>query len=189
MDLKATELYRYVVRCGYRVFLSQEETEDLAADLIAKHGRDKSDQEFTAFLRQPLTSHLRQDLRCDILDRKRAVVRSRSREFAFSALDDASFPSKFRGTASLTERIERSVLLRAFLQRLPADQSECIVLRYFDQLDNGEIAARLHITRDAVEKRIQRALKRLRQEWETDEAKAALPSNAKRSPYSEIERY
>jgi|GEM_PF-6318576 len=170
MDLRSTPFYRYVVRCGYGLLLSHEETEDIAAALIEKHAGGRSERELLVFLALPLTAHLRQDVKCDLLDCKRAVTRRRSRECTHLNADEISSSGAIPDNRGAADRTERKLLCLALLRRIPLGQSLCIALRYYDQLDANEIAARLGLTPAAVEKRIQRGLKRLRQEWEADEA-------------------
>ena len=162
MELVATPLYRYIVRYACILLLSPEETEDIAVILIEKHANGRSSQEYAVFLALPLTTHLRQDVKCDILDYRRTVARRHYRECSYSNVDEASPALSIAASRRPTEQIETRLLFLAFLKRLSPDQSVCIRLRYIDELDSNEVAARLGLSPAAVDKRIQRGLKRMR---------------------------
>jgi hypothetical protein len=112
LELVATPLYRYIVRCACIYLLSPEETEDIAAILIEKHANGRSGQEYAVFLALPLTSHLRQDMKCDILDYKRTVVRRRVRECSYCSVDEASPAVSMAAIRRPTEQIENRLLAR-----------------------------------------------------------------------------
>ena len=61
------------------------------------------------------------------------------------------------------ERID----MRERLARLPERLREVLVLRYFDGLDEAEMAEALGIPRGTVKSRLHGALRALRQSWET----------------------
>jgi RNA polymerase sigma-70 factor, ECF subfamily len=61
------------------------------------------------------------------------------------------------------ERID----MRERLARLPERLREALVLRYFDGLDEAEMAEALGIPRGTVKSRLHGALRALRQSWET----------------------
>lgn len=62
---------------------------------------------------------------------------------------------------------EKEDLCRA-LMRLPDRYKEILILKYFEDLKNGEISRILNVPKETVRKRIQRGLERLRKEIEKD---------------------
>ena len=90
------------------------------------------------------------------LQRRRAV---RLRALQEGTLE-ASRPQPPQGPV---ERID----MRARLERLPERLREVLVLRYFDGLDEAEMAEALAIPRGTVKSRLHGALRALREDWET----------------------
>jgi RNA polymerase sigma-70 factor (ECF subfamily) len=56
--------------------------------------------------------------------------------------------------------------LRDRLARLPERQREVLVLRYYDGLDEAEMAEALGVPRGTVKSRLHGAIRALRQGWE-----------------------
>jgi len=65
-------------------------------------------------------------------------------------------------------RRERAAKLLSALQRLPDDYREVTELRFFQNLGHDQIAERMNRTNDAVRSLLMRALRRLRDELESD---------------------
>jgi RNA polymerase sigma-70 factor (ECF subfamily) len=61
---------------------------------------------------------------------------------------------------------ERRELVRAALSRLPARTAEILLLKYAENWSSAQIAARLNVSQVAVETRLHRARRQLRQELE-----------------------
>jgi hypothetical protein len=64
--------------------------------------------------------------------------------------------------AEQIERLETGAEIRAAIAQLPAEQRAAIVLRYYLDLTDNEISARLHSTPSTVRWRLHAARKRLR---------------------------
>ncbi|MGC8627817.1 MAG: SigE family RNA polymerase sigma factor [Acidimicrobiales bacterium] len=64
-----------------------------------------------------------------------------------------------------TESVEDKVLVRQALERLPARQRAVLVLRYYEDLSEAEIAARLGCAPGTVKSSAARALRTLRDEF------------------------
>ena len=69
-------------------------------------------------------------------------------------------------TASPAAIVSRQLLLRALIHCLPAKEKQLIVLLYLLDLPQCEVAARLHITHQAVTRLKQRTLQRMRRNTE-----------------------
>ena len=67
------------------------------------------------------------------------------------------------GPAEAAEAEELAARLRAALARLPARQAEVFALRFFEQMDNREIAEALALSANAVGVLLHKARRRLRE--------------------------
>ena len=127
--------------------------------------RGTTTAEQAAWLRQILARNLANAVR-DLRRDKRDVARERSLEAALeqsaSALeawlaDEQSSPSQ------KADRHERAVRVAEALDRLPANQREAVVLRYWEGRPLAEIAGQLQTTTAAVSGLLQRGLRNLRE--------------------------
>jgi RNA polymerase sigma-70 factor (ECF subfamily) len=127
--------------------------------------RGRTTAEQAAWLRQILARNLANAVR-DLRRDKRDAARERSLEAALeqsaSALeawlaDEQSSPSR------QADRHERAVRVAEALDRLPANQREAVVLRYWEGRPLAEIAGRLQTTTAAVSGLLQRGLRNLRE--------------------------
>ena len=71
------------------------------------------------------------------------------------------------GESAPTFRPALRIDMRERLARLPERLREVLLLRYFDGLDEAEMAEALGIPRGTVKSRLHGALRELRQDWET----------------------
>jgi len=71
-------------------------------------------------------------------------------------------PDAGRNPAGQLEENENTKLLLEAISKLPRGQRQAIVMRYFEELSYTKIAARLGVTEDAVDQRLTRAKKKLR---------------------------
>lgn len=71
------------------------------------------------------------------------------------------------GEPAMTFRPVERIDIRERLARLPERLREVLVLRYFDGLDEAEMADALGIPRGTVKSRLHGALRELRRNWET----------------------
>jgi RNA polymerase sigma-70 factor (sigma-E family) len=106
---------------------------------------------------------------------RRAVVNGasnwrRRRRLELPLSDDAAVPDHAPG-------VDARVVLLAALRRLPVDQRQVLVLRYFEQLSEAQTAQALGIPPGTVKSRTARALEALRRAGvDTTSAQAGVPS-------------
>jgi len=98
------------------------------------------------------------------LKRRKMVHMETLEEYVSSAREDGNelLKSAADSPDELLMTGERHGALMTAIERLPADQSEIIKLRYFDQLSAREIAEIVDSTEGAVRTRLHRILKQLR---------------------------
>ena len=114
-------------------------------------------------------------LRSAVLNRCRSVLRHRAVADKHVQKPPPDMPSAEHGLLVL---VERSAVLAA-LRKLTGRQREVIVLRYYADLSEAEIAAAMNISRGAVKSHTARGMAALRAELEQQdravEASAPLP--------------
>jgi RNA polymerase sigma-70 factor (ECF subfamily) len=126
--------------------------------------RGKSTAELSAWLRRILAHVLANAIR-DFSRECRDVSMERSLEAAIedSAIRLESWLAAAQASpGELAERNERLLHLASALTRLPEDQREALLLRYYEELSLVEIGARLERTRPAVASLLRRGLAQLR---------------------------
>ena len=96
-------------------------------------------------------------LRQCVLNRSRSVLRHR-KVVDQNVLGQPPVPSAEEGAIAL---FERSAVIAA-LHRLPLRQRQALVLRYYAELSEGQIASAMGISRGAVKSHISRAMTALR---------------------------
>ena len=92
-------------------------------------------------------------VRSSVINGCRSALRRRVRQFTGIAADQ---PEESAESAALLGEEHRQVLLA--LRRLPSRQREALVLRYYLDLDEGEIASSMRISRGTVKSTTSRAL-------------------------------
>jgi RNA polymerase sigma-70 factor (sigma-E family) len=142
--------YRSLVRLAALLVRDVGTAEEVVQDaFVAMHGgwRRLRDQE-------KALSYLRQS----VVNRSRSVLRHRAvvQKYAPKALPDA--PSAENG--AITE-LERTAVVEA-LAKLPTRQREALVLRYYADLSEAEIARTMGISRGAVKSHTSRGMAALR---------------------------
>lgn len=160
------ELYRRYVDRVYAYLLRRTEDEMLAQDITAGTFEralcalpEYEDRGlsilawFYTIARNLLTSH----------QRRRKWLRLRT---------DVPSPLKLEW---LIERDEQVATLRVALAQLSARDREILLLRFFEDLPNAEIAAVLGCRVDAVYVRLHRALRRLEKRYQAQSDRPALP--------------
>ena len=144
------EHYARLVRVAWLLTRDASRAEELVQDaFVDLHGRLHRLQDASraaAYLRVSVVNRARSALR-----HHKVVLRHRP-----EPLDDA--PS---AEATALERLQSARILDA-LNGLPARQREVLVLRYYGQLAEAEIAATLGISRGAVKSHSSRGLRALR---------------------------
>jgi RNA polymerase sigma-70 factor (sigma-E family) len=161
-DRAFTELYsihrRALVRLAALLVRDVPTAEEVVQDsFIAMHGgwdQLRDGQKALAYLRQA------------VVNRSRAILRNRS------VMDNiAPKPAPDMPSAELEalDLLERSAVVAA-LRGLPVRQREAIVLRYYAELSEAEVAAAMGISRGAVKSHSARGMSALRaaMEAETD---------------------
>ncbi|GLZ11045.1 RNA polymerase sigma factor [Actinomadura sp. NBRC 104425] len=142
--------YRSLVRLAAMLVRDAGTAEEVVQDaFVAMHGGWRR-------LRDPdkALSYLRQS----VVNRSRSVLRHRAvvEKYAPKGLPDA--PSAEAGAIG---ELERSAVVEA-LHRLPARQREALVLRYYADLSEAEIASAMGISRGAVKSHTARGMAALR---------------------------
>jgi RNA polymerase sigma-70 factor (sigma-E family) len=159
-DRAVTELYsvhyRALVRLAVLLVRDTPTAEEVVQDsFMAMHGgwqRLRDAENALAYLRQA------------VLNRSRSVLRHRS--VVDKNLQKASpdMPSAEHGALA---RLERSAVVNA-LRKLPERQREAIVLRYYADFSEAEIASAMKISRGAVKSHTARGMASLRAELERE---------------------
>ncbi|MBB6170866.1 RNA polymerase sigma-70 factor (sigma-E family) [Nocardiopsis mwathae] len=145
-----SEHYRPLVRLAALLVRDYATAEEVVQDaFVAMHGAWRR-------LRDPgkALSYLRQS----VVNRARSVLRHRAvvEKHAPKALPDA--PSAEHGALG---ELERAAVIEA-LRRLPTRQREAIVLRYYGDLSEAQIADAMGISRGAVKSHTARGIAALR---------------------------
>jgi RNA polymerase sigma-70 factor (sigma-E family) len=159
-DRAVTELYsvhyRALVRLAVLLVRDTPTAEEVVQDsFMAMHGgwqRLRDAENALAYLRQA------------VLNRSRSVLRHRS--VVDKNLQKASpdMPSAEHGALA---QLERSAVVNA-LRKLPERQREAIVLRYYADFSEAEIASAMKISRGAVKSHTARGMASLRAELERE---------------------
>jgi RNA polymerase sigma-70 factor (sigma-E family) len=97
-------------------------------------------------------------VRSSVINGCRSALRRRVRQLSLAGFGDADQPgeSDSAESAALLGEEQRQVLLA--IRRLPARQREALVLRYYLDLDEGEIASSMRVSRGTVKSTTSRAL-------------------------------
>ena len=94
-------------------------------------------------------------VRSSVINGCRSALRRRVRQLAVVAADQPEESDSAESAALLGEE-HRQVLLA--MRRLPSRQREALVLRYYLDLDEGEIASSMRVSRGTVKSTTSRAL-------------------------------
>lgn len=128
--------------------------------------RGKSEGEFINWLRGIMAARIATMVRHYVGTQGRNVRRERDLQIDL----DQSSRALDRGLVALQstpsqkmERNELRVMFADTLAKLPADYREVIVLRHFEELPVGEVAARMNRSVDSIQKLWVRGLAKLRQ--------------------------
>src|SRR5213078_1916444 len=97
-------------------------------------------------------------LRQSVVNRSRSVLRHRAVVDTYAQKPPPDAPSAEQGAITL---LERSAVVAA-LRGLPTRQREALVLRYYADLSEADIAKAMGISRGAVKSHISRAISALR---------------------------
>ena len=159
-DLAVTELYsvqyKALVRLAAMLVRDTSTAEEVVQEaFIAMHDgwhRLKDAEKALAYLRQA------------VVNRSRSVLRHRMVVEKNAPKPAPDMPSAEHGAMAL---LERSAVIAA-LRGLPERQREAIVLRYYADLSEAEIAAAMEISRGAVKSHTARAMAALKAVLEQD---------------------
>jgi RNA polymerase sigma-70 factor (ECF subfamily) len=155
--------YPQVLGYLYRQTLRVDTAEDLTSNTFfaALRGlrRYRGDSAFSLWLYRIATNELRMWLRS-----RRRHPEPKSLEVAAEDLNRLRFdrPGEAQSPAEAADRAERFARVRAAIGRLGQRYQEVLILRYFEQLDNMQIAQVLGKRESTVRSLIHRGLSRLR---------------------------
>ena len=159
-DLAVIEMYSMhylsLVRLAAMLVRDTPTAEEVVQDaFIAMHGgwdRLRDSDKALAYMRQA------------VVNRSRSVLRHRMVVEKNAPKPAPDMPSAEHGAMALLERSE----VVAALRNLPERQREAIVLRYYADLSEADIAAAMHISRGAVKSHTARGMAALRAALEHD---------------------
>lgn len=159
-DRAVTELYgahyRSLVRLASLLVRDIGTAEEVVQDaFIAMHGgwhRLRDNEKALAYLRQ------------SVVNRSRSVLRHRQVVERNVLKPPPDMPSAEHGAIAL---FERSAVIAA-LRSLPARQREALVLRFYADMSEAQIAEAMRISRGAVKSHTARAMQALREVLERD---------------------
>jgi RNA polymerase sigma-70 factor (sigma-E family) len=157
-DGAVTELYslhyQMLVRLAALLVRDAATAEDVVQDsFVAVHDgwqRLRDDHSALAYLRQA------------VVNRSRSVLRHRAVADKHPEKPSPDMPSAEHGALV---QLERSAVIAA-LRKLPGRQREAIVLRYYADFSEAEVAAAMGISRGAVKSHTARAMAALRADLE-----------------------
>jgi RNA polymerase sigma-70 factor (sigma-E family) len=160
-DRAVTELYsahyRSLVRLAALLVRDLGTAEEVVQDaFVAMHGgwhRLRDNEKALAYLRQA------------VVNRSRSVLRHRQVVDRNAPKPAPDMPSAEHGAIAL---FERSAVIAA-LRTLPARQREAVVLRFYADMAEAQIAETMRISRGAVKSHTARAMQALRSILERDE--------------------
>ena len=153
-DEAVTELYsnqyQSLVRLAGLLVRDQATAEEVVQEcFIAMHDswhRLREEDKALSYLKQA------------VLNRSRSVLRHRSVVDRYAPMPVPDMPSAEQGAIAL---LERSAVISA-LQPLPGRQRQALVLRYYADLSEAQIAAMMGISRGAVKSHTARGMASLR---------------------------
>jgi RNA polymerase sigma-70 factor (sigma-E family) len=160
-DLAVTELYglhyQSLVRLSALLVRDVTTAEEVVQDaFVAMHGAWRRLRETDKAL-----SYLRQS----VVNRSRSVLRHRAVIDKYAPKPTPDAPSAEQGAIA---QLERSAVVAA-LRGLPQRQREALVLRYYADLSEAQIASAMGISKGAVKSHTARAMTALRIVLENDE--------------------
>jgi RNA polymerase sigma-70 factor (sigma-E family) len=145
--------YRSLVRLAALLLRDVSAAEEVVQDsFVAMHGgwhRLRDSDKALSYLRQ------------SVVNRSRSVLRHR---IVVDRLASELAPDTPGGEQEDISQLERSGALISALRTLPARQREVLVLRYYGDLSEAQIAATMGISRGAVKSHTTRAMSSLRAE-------------------------
>ena len=148
--------YRSLVRLAALLLRDVATAEEVVQDsFVAMHGgwrRLRDSEKALSYLRQ------------SVVNRSRSVLRHRVVVDRNAPKPAPDMPSAEQGAIA---QLERSAVVTA-LRTLPARQREALVLRYYGDLSEAQIAAAMGISRGAVKSHTARAMSSLRSVLEHD---------------------
>ena len=162
--------YRGLVRLAVLLVRNVATAEDVVQDsFVATHDawkRLRDTDSALAYLRQA------------VLNRSRSVLRHRAVEEKHLDKPSPDMPSAEHGALV---QLERSAVIAA-LRKLSSRQREAIVLRYYADFSEAEVAAAMGISCGAVKSHTARGMAALRADLEQESRRDAIPAGTSRSP-------
>jgi len=158
----------WLVRLATLLVDSQDSAEDIVQSAylgLLRHWRRRDAAQSIAYLRASVVNGCRSALRRRRSDRAR---RAHLDAEALAALPDAA-----AGPAAAIELAEQRRTVLDLLARLPRRQREVLVLRYWGDLSETEIAASLGISPGTVKSSASRGIAALARGWDQTEGRRA----------------
>jgi RNA polymerase sigma-70 factor (ECF subfamily) len=161
MNLPSAQRALWLARCvlphepELRAWLARRTMRDLVDDIVQESYAILAGLESVEHIRDP-RSYLFEVAKSVVL-----LALRRSRVIAFEALTDAEslrLPSSDPGPESLVAARQELGLLAAMIGRLPPKCREALVLRKIHGLSQREVAARMGVSENTIEKHIGKAL-------------------------------
>lgn len=151
------EHYRSLVRLSALLLRDQMQAEEVVQDaFVAMHGawrRIKEEDKALAYLRQT------------VVNRSRSVLRRRQVAEKHAPTPGPDMPSAEYGAMA---RLESDRVMAA-LRKLPERQREALVLRYYGDLSEADIADAMKVSKGAVKSHTHRGMQSLRAMLEAEQ--------------------
>jgi RNA polymerase sigma-70 factor (sigma-E family) len=125
---------------------------------LYKHWRRRDEAESVAYLRASVVNGSRSALRHRKVDRAHLVIVAEPADY--------ERPPNVAGPERLAELADQRHRILAFVGQLPRRQREVLVLRYWAELSEAEIATTLGISAGTVKSSASRGIATLAQRWE-----------------------
>ncbi len=163
---------RPVFNLCYRMLGDPNEAEDAAQETFwrAYQGMKRYDpkRSFATWLLS-IAAHY-----CIDQQRKRRVP-----ILSMELLPEEDAPDSAPNPEKVVSKLEESSQMRQLLSKLGPQDRAAVVLRYWYEFSEEEIAKTLSLTVSAVKSRLHRARKELAQNWKEDQANNAIPERRK----------
>ncbi len=164
-DRKAYEIivrqYRMpLFNLALRMTGSYDDADDLAQDaFVAAYqslNRFDAQKRFFPWIYTIALNHIRNHLK------------KKQRQYGETCVDENSVPADIPTPEQAAIRHQASAQLERFLQRLPAEMREAVILRYYQGLSFDNISEILNISQSAAKMRVYRGVNRLKELMEAE---------------------
>jgi RNA polymerase sigma-70 factor (ECF subfamily) len=156
------EFYRRVFATAFYITRDRNAAEDLTQEAFIKAFKSlhtmKKPEKFGAWIASIVSNLAR-----DYLARENRF--SPTADFQHLSMGEEN-ADQASSTEELVLRREKQEAVRALLEKLPAEQRQVIILRYYYDLSMEEIAENLQVSTGTVKSRLHRAKKKIAALWE-----------------------